>query len=542
MNYIIENNKVDENNIVIEKNCKIFNTDSEEEEEEEEEELPQKVSKVKKIVINPLTYSEPIYNEYQCEGFKNKLGKYTFGLDKIIPWEDGGFVFTGGLLFDILTDRFSQDLMDIDLFFYGSIENKIKTINKLCDNLDINQYSYLIGNNKSVIYIFIQGIPRIIQLIMTDKSNPESIINDFDMTHVMSYTDGNKLFCSSKTLEYLETKSKQSIKNKYFHKNRIIKYIERGIVSQNIMLEKYNWVLNEFDSNKYLSTKKQIKFYKLTYNLTRYADGEQIIFSKIDKSKFNLYDLFGCNVNYNKLDNHDFMEGVDMFGAFAQYMGVKKKEEILVDIENLNSSQSEKYYSIGKYELIRGKLCGISNLYYMDREKSLYIPCNFIKNDEIIHDNMNNKILKIYFEIKDHQIINYLKRKINKYLILDALNSNLIDNQLIESKYKLDYNKIYIPFETNDSNNNIIDDEYKTDVKDEKNKTLIVCAKLYNADIAEFYDINDFGILTNLKQSESINCLFDLSIYLSVSKTQQTKKIEYIDINLKPMYIFKNTK
>lgn len=123
-----------------------------------------------------------------------------------------------------------------------------------------------------------------------------------------------------------------------------------------------------------------------------------------------MYELFGCEVNYNKLDNYDFMEGVDMFGAFAQYMGTKK-EEILNSIENLN--QSDKYYNIKKYNLKHTLMCGCSSLYNLDGEKSIYILCNFIKNDEIIHDEMNNKILKIYFEITDNKIINYLKTKIN---------------------------------------------------------------------------------------------------------------------------------
>jgi len=524
MNYIIENNKEGDNVIVVEKNCKIVNPDL----ESDEEEIKKPVKKIVKKIL--MTNSDTKYNEYPFDNFKNKLGKYTFGLDKVIPWEDGGFVFSGGLLFDILTDRFSQDLMDIDLFFYGSMESKIKTINKLFDNLDLNQYSYLIGNNRSVIYVFIQGIPRIIQLVMTDKTNPESIINEFDMSHVMSYSDGNKLYCSPKTFEYLNTKSKELIKSKYFHKNRILKYIERGIVSENIMQTKYNWILNEYDSYKYLSTKKQIKFYKLTYNLSRYADGEQINFSNIDKSKLNFHELFGCVVNYDKLDNHDFMEGVDMFGAFAQYMGTQK-EEILTNIENINSNESDKYYCITKYNLKHTKRCGYNNLYYLDGEKSIYIPCNFIKYEQIIHDTMNNKILKIYFEIVNNNIINYLKSKINKYLILDSFNSNIIRNELIESKYKLDVNnKIYTPFETNDLDYNI---------NDKQNKSLIVCAKLYNSDIDKFYDLNDFGILESLEQSKSVNCLFDLTIFLSVSKTQQTKKIEYLDINLKPMYIFK---
>ena len=519
MNYILDNNKEDNNK------------------ENDNTMIVKKVIKKNIMSIKtPLNNLESKYDEYPYDNFKNKLGKYTFGLDKIIPWEDGEFIFSGGLLFDIITNRFSQDLMDIDLFFYGSIENKIKTINKICDNLDKNQYSYLIGNNRAVIYIFIQGIPRIIQLIMTNKSNPESIINDFDMTHVMSYTDGNKIFCSPKTLKYLETKSKLTIENKYFNKNRIIKYIERGIIDENIIQQKYNWILNEYDSNKYLNTKKQNKFYKLTYNLTRYVDGEQINFRKIDKSKINL-SIFECAVNYNKLDNHDFMEDVDMFGAFAQYMRNQKKENIISDVENFNSNESIKYYSISNYDLIPGRKFGFSYLFYLKAEKSLYIPCNFIKKDEIIQDEMNNKILKIYFEIKDKNIIKHLKSRINKYLILDSLKYNYLGSKLIESKYKLDSDKIYTPFEKNYYDNHIIN-ENEDEEKDKKNESLVICAKLYNADINEFYNVNDFGILTSLEEYEQINCLFDLSIFVFVSNIQPDK-IGYVDINLKPMFIFK---
>jgi len=133
------------------------------------------------------------YKEYYDEKFLQKLGQYTFGLDKIIPWEDGNFVFSGGLLFDILRNRYTDDLMDIDLFFFGSSESKYKTINKILDRLDIKQYYYLIGLHNSVIYIFVQGIPRIIQLIMTDKTNPKDIISSFDLTNLMFYFDGSEI-------------------------------------------------------------------------------------------------------------------------------------------------------------------------------------------------------------------------------------------------------------------------------------------------------------------------------------------------------------
>jgi hypothetical protein len=87
------------------------------------------------------------YIEYHLDNYLTKLGQYTFGLDKVIPWTESNFVFSGGLLYDILTDRFNQNLMDIDLFFYGNAKSKHKTINKLLDNLDLEQYNYLIGYN-----------------------------------------------------------------------------------------------------------------------------------------------------------------------------------------------------------------------------------------------------------------------------------------------------------------------------------------------------------------------------------------------------------
>jgi len=485
------------------------------------------------------------------ENFKKKLGKYTFGLDKIIPWEDLNFIFSGGLLYDIITNRFSQDLTDIDLFFYGSLESKLGTINKLLDNLDKNQYSYLIGHYRSVIYIFIQGIPRIIQLIMTDKNGPESIINQFDLMHLKSFTDGNKLFCFPEVIEHLKKGMKTSIYkimlNKFFHKNRIIKYTERGVLSKNIMTENYHWILSQNEALKYINYKKQIKLYKTTFNLTKYFDNKIIDFMNFDKNKICLFDYFHCYVEYCKLDNHDFIENVDMFGSFAEYFGVKKNELISGTL-NLNETNeiipvNNKFYTnINKCELVLEKNYNyLSKLFYISGDKTIYIPCNFIKTNDINFktNNINfktnnqedeNKILNMNFEIKNKNIINYLKTKINKYFILDSLNISKIGIDLIESKYKLDLNNIFMPFTNEDNSNNYKDD------------SLIICSKLYNKDIDEFFEINEFGILDTLQPDENINCLFDIVIYLSVSKNQQRKKkIDYIDINLKLRYIYKNT-
>lgn len=538
MELYTQNNLEQPNEIIVGKNCNIIDKvdylsglDEEQYEKNQEQyEKNQEQKNTNKITGQTV---ESRYIDYTDENFKKKLGKYTFGLDKIIPWEDSNFIFSGGLLYDIVIERFSYDMTDIDLFFYGPLESKISTINKLLDNLDNNQYSYFIGHKRAVIYLFIQGIPRIIQLVMTDQTHPENILNQFDLTHIMSYSDGNKLYCSPKAIEHFEAETIfqkfKSIEINFFHKNRIIKYIERGIIDRNIMLEKYNWILNKHDTHKYISAKEQTKLYKSTYCLTRYYDGEPIDFKNFDKNKLNLYEIFGCVVNYNKLYNHNFMEGIDMFGSFAQYMG-NEKNELLLDLEDLNENVSSRdYCNFYKYELAIEKFYSNSKLFFIQGDSSIYIPCNFMRSEESIDYNYNQnkkQILKIYFDITDKNISSYLKTKINKNLILDSLNYQNINFDLVESKYKMSDDQIYMPFNTtNTSNNN-------------NSECLEICSKLYNKDIEYFLKINEFGILDSLESGQSVNCLFDILIYLSVSNNP-INKINYVDINLKPRYIYK---
>ena len=478
--------------------------------------------------------------KYHDDNFNKKIGKYTFGLDKIIPWENSNFIFSGGLLFDILRDRFSQDLMDIDLFFYGSEKSKIETINKLLNNLDKNQYDYLIGIHKSVIYIFIQGIPRIIQLIMTNKSTPESIISEFDLIHLMFYTNGNEIYHSKKITQWYDYLKKYNNghngfsyllnKNihKTFNKDRIIKYIERKVIPSKIIKQNLNWILNSEETFKYLKNKKQIKFYKTTYNLTKYYDGENIDFKKIDKSRFDLCSIFRCRVNYNKLVSYnDFLGDIDVIGSFAQYMKTPVIE-IVKNIErtdlNLEKLKDDDYYTNNHsqfYKLHKYGYCSFGTIYRIVNEDSMYIPCYFV-NSEKITDDKNREILKMYFDVNDEKVIEYLIRKLNKYKILDALNCNMIGNELLQSKYEFDKSNIYMPFDSNMLKTN--------------KKTIRICTKLYDHDINDFYETNNYGIFDELetKNHKEINCLFATSIILGTSNNE----IKYLDVNLLPLYIF----
>jgi hypothetical protein len=270
--------------------------------------------------------------------------------------------------------------------------------------------------------------------------------------------------------------------------------------------------------------KEQIKLYKLTYNLTRYPDGEPIDFTKFSREKIKLKEYFMCVVNYNKFDNHNFIEDIDMFGKFAKYMQQEKEDIIITnnEEEQINDKESLNYIDMNNYDYAINYASGLDKILTINNEHSIYIPCNFISSELIEKD--LKKVLKINFNINNKSIITYLTKKLNKYNILNGINlKHIYDNNLIKSKFKLEESKIYLPFdETNDTSKN----------------NLEICCKIYDNDIDEFYSINEFNILDTLKTQPSVNCLFDIVIYVSISKISNIKKIEFININLRPRYIF----
>jgi hypothetical protein len=205
-------------------------------------------------------------------------------------------------------------------------------------------------------------------------------------------------------------------------------------------------------------------------------------------------------------------------------MGAEKIEDFIKNKETkINENISEKYISLDNYELNLKKTCGFGGLFSIEREKSIYIPCDYISSELVEKDSNGNKVLNLKFKIDNKSVIKYLTTKLNKYCLLDGLSSKHIDKHLIKLKYELDKKNIYMPFD-------------ETSVKPDE---LEICSKIYNADIYDFYFLNDFGILDTLNKYEKVNCLFDMGIFLNVSCTNNVKKIEYIDINLRPRHIFK---
>lgn len=484
------------------------------------------------------------FEKFDCENFNEKLGKYTFGLDKIIPWEEFNFVFSGGLLYDIITDRFSNDLSDIDLFFYGDSKYKYYTINKILDNLDLNQYNYLIGYVGSVMCIIIQGIPRIIQLIFTDKENASQIISLFDMTHLMFYCDGISVYGNEHAIKSLQYKTTEIIK---INPARIIKYYERNIISIYKIYDDIKYfVFGKYDTENYIKNKKQILLYKLTNNLTHYPNNPNspIYFLEFNKNLIDLWDYFECIINYKKYNNHEFVEDIDMFGKFANYFEENPYNIITGNNNHVIANNNDNNYLMrDNYIYTLSSLYKNTNtqLYECYRFNSFYIRCELLRMD------VENDVIKMYYRTYERLIAEILLRIINPDIILNNIESacncyydTIGRDKITNFKQTSDVNKkINIPFINSKSFPNI---NCNVPVSFSDKYGLVFCSKIFKSYIThKFNKCNKYDTLDNMSNFISsnsdpkfINSLFELNIYVKYN----ADNVDYIDINLVPVHIY----
>ena len=368
------------------------------------------------------------YYNFDIDGINKRVSEYTFGLDKIIPWDKLNFVFSGGLLYDAIIDRKDvfNSYSDIDLFFYGTPESKLDSFKQILLNLNSYDYKYLVGINKSVVYIFIQGIPRIIQLIFTNKMSPEEIINTFDLTHIQSYWNGEKLYCRNITLsQFVTRKTEANFKTK---PSRLIKYLRRGIDTTDLLYSDYDFVLDAkqfFNLNKY---QKQVEFYKNTNNLLK-EENLELGISDLQEFEANLSKLFWCKIiTKNKLDfikksnNTDEIDNIDEFNLI----------DFIGDIENYTKLNLSGKFEQKPYELdlhddtFIFKKQGFLNRLTYETQTNIYIQCEVIKKCNLFKQIM-------YLEIIKPRVIDYLIG------LIDDLEQDLINYLNPLNKQDFDY-------------------------------------------------------------------------------------------------------
>lgn len=559
---------------------------------ESEEELVIKIKKTTKVISESENVSENVSeNESECESenesecykkiiigaqyieyvddeFNTKLGKFTFGLDKVIPWEDGNFILTGGLLYDVLTNNFSHELMDIDLFFYGSdIKSKQETLNKLMMNLDLNQYNWMIGYVGSVIYLFIQGIPRIIQLIMTDKKSPEEIVNTFDLTHVQMYYQNDVVYGTELAISQLKTKTTEST-NTHFVPYRLIKYFEKGMNIGDKIFTNNNFIFSD-SIEKLYKYKSQKKIYSITNNLTIYPDGTIIDFANWNRQKLDLGKEYfdKCSIYYTKPDNKKMLLDVNMVGKFLNYFhkdNIYSKKLMFNGTDDWIKNSDYTYERVDDNDI---SYSSIGNYYPYPNTTSIlisnsklicfYLPCEFIKYEDFYYtineynnddNSIEKKIMKgirTYFKLTDKDIINRILQIVDYEKIKSKINvscelydsNNFYRGKKTSLKKLLNDNnwdgKISVPFENTltypEANKYSHSTEF-INVED----GLVIKSNIYN--LKKFDEINEFNMFEKLVQGQKVHCMFKFFTYINYH-SKYPFNINIIDINLQLVYI-----
>ena len=211
------------------------------------------------------------------DNIKERVNTYTYGLLDHIPFENKNAIFTGGLLFDILKNDPLFDnskLSDIDIFLFGPDDKKKQTIQQIIDNI---KYNYKVINsptdilvtlNRSVIYIHIKGIPRIVQIICTNRNSAKEVVEQFDMDYIMSFYDGTNIYSSERATKCLESgiATMNPLNKKPIRYCRILKTKSRGL-NLDTDLKKYDIMNEKDDMLSCIKYKMQIEFYELSKNL-----------------------------------------------------------------------------------------------------------------------------------------------------------------------------------------------------------------------------------------------------------------------------------
>lgn len=169
------------------------------------------------------------------------------------------------------------------------------------------------------------------------------------------------------------------------HKNRIIKYFERGLNLEQKILYNLNFALSEYDTEKLIRNKRQKYLYKITNNLSTYPNSV----SPIDFTSY-------FHLKSDKI------------------LKPKRKDDGIID--DLNQHTSTMFSMLGniyKTEISKKYSSGI--LFKFVGMKSIYIPCKFIRFEEpkIKEEFSKSNVLEIYFEITNDTIVKFLSEKLS---------------------------------------------------------------------------------------------------------------------------------
>lgn len=333
-----------------------------------------KYTKLFKMIFNDDFISPSNFIIHKIPDIKSKLKKFTYGLSECVQFilqtpmdKNNNLCFSGGLLNDIIRDNFMESLQDMDIFLGGNNENKIANINNiiLCVKNKFGNDNVFVGYFSSVIYIFVVGIPRILQLVCTNKLMCRSAITTFDYIHLMAYYKNNVLKIKEDALDNTQTLI-ATCNNSQIKMFRLFKTCKKGYDISSIIDYK-NIKINFNDLNKINRTNKQISYYQTTNNLTN---------TQINQDQlFNIFKVKPFDINaINLSGNFD-----DYYGATKKLKEPQKKFMSIINNYNLTVDRFNAFSGI----MVYGKV--LSKLNFNDTNNNLYISLNEQYSDAIIN-------------------------------------------------------------------------------------------------------------------------------------------------------------
>lgn len=197
----------------------------------------------------------------------------------------------------------SNELVDIDLFIIGTPEEKKVMVDKIISNLtEVFGFSNIIFKIcGSVGYVFIKGIPRIIQLICWGNSSTThlDVITHFDFDYLKSiikYDEkSNSYICYSMDCAVRSNESKEATTSMNSKKIKPYRFVKAK--SNNFDISSFGPI--DFGANDYYVISKNIlakEYYTSTSNLT----------TDIANLDFDLDNLFGVKSNQELILNGSF--------------------------------------------------------------------------------------------------------------------------------------------------------------------------------------------------------------------------------------------
>lgn len=270
------------------------------------------------------------------EIFPNKWQKLTLGLLDGIDWSN--LFLAGGSVNKLLNPKFDQFPVntDLDLFLMGDPEQQQIKLNQLIswflDKYD-GQKIYF-GIHRSVINLWVEDLPRMIQIVSSNTRSIFETLCRFDLTHCQLAYDGTNFQATTAALITLQTGISEQqnmidINSNYY---RLFKAQQVG----------YHLVLDGKVAAKFAQLdENQLNKFKNNYNYNYYFPSSQISVEKNEfelRKHYHLTDLYVGPSIFSSL--REFKFNTEFRRGYQQQD--RSKEKSIVSIDKKDNYQEDK--------------------------------------------------------------------------------------------------------------------------------------------------------------------------------------------------------